>query len=70
MSKDNGMPAFPGTAANYVYDGCAGMTLRQYAAIKAMQGICAHPDTWGLQIHEIASRSYEIADAVIAEGEK
>lgn len=32
MSKDNGGPAFPGTAENYKYEGEPGMTLRDYFA--------------------------------------
>jgi hypothetical protein len=44
---------------------CAGMTLRDYFAAKAMQGICAHPDTWGNPIPQIAELSYEMADAMI-----
>lgn len=40
MSKDTSGPAFPRTAGNH-HRGDAGMTLRQYAAIKAMQGLLA-----------------------------
>jgi len=58
-------PAFPHT------DPCSpvdhpGMTLRDYFAAQAMQGICAHPDTWGLDRVGIAAKSYEIADEMIA----
>ena len=42
-----------------------GMTLRDYFATNAMQGICAHPDTWGLMLPQIAAHSYEIADAML-----
>lgn len=42
-----------------------GMTLRDYFAAKAMQGICAHPDTWGLLTHEITEHAYDIADAML-----
>ena len=42
MSTDTGGPAFPGTNAyGSVYDG---MTLRDYFAAKAMQGMIAHEE--------------------------
>lgn len=41
------------------------MTIRDYFAAAAMQGICAHPDTWGLTVPQIASRAYEMADAML-----
>lgn len=43
-----------------------GMTLRDYFAAKALQGICAHQDTWGLQMKQIAESAYEAADAMLA----
>jgi hypothetical protein len=43
----------------------SGMTLRDYFAAKAMQGICAHHDTWGLSVAEIAHRAYDIADHML-----
>ncbi|AOI76083.1 hypothetical protein [Burkholderia sp. NRF60-BP8] len=69
--KDGG-PAFPheykfgdGTA-----DRAVGLTVRDYFAAKAIQGICAHRDTWGLVVDEIVSQSYAIADAMLrARGE-
>lgn len=42
-----------------------GMTLRDYFAAKAMQGICAHPDTWGQATDGIAMQAYEVADAML-----
>lgn len=71
MSKhDTGGPAFPVT---FQHDdsssGCTaeimGMDLRDYFAAKAMQGICAHPDTWGFTIPSVATRAYEMADAML-----
>lgn len=47
-----------------------GMTLRDYFAAKSMQGICGHPDTWGLADKGIVRRSYEVADAMLAERAK
>ena len=44
-----------------------GMSLRDYFAAKAMQGICSHADTWGLISNEkIAAASYDLADAMLA----
>lgn len=43
-----------------------GMSLRDYFASKAMAGICAHPDTWGLLAKGIAESAYELADAMLA----
>lgn len=43
-----------------------GMTMRDYFAAKAMQGMCAHPDTWGLDRVGIAAKSYQIADEMLA----
>lgn len=42
-----------------------GMTMRDYFAAKAMQGICAHGDTWGLTDCEIARRAYLMADEML-----
>ena len=39
---------------------------RDYFAAKAMQGICAHVDTWGITTQTgIAKTAYEIADAML-----
>ena len=61
-------PAFPIGATEYGGHGtCFGITARDYFAVKAMQGICAHSDTWGLSTNaKIATASYELADAMIA----
>ena len=58
-----GGPAFPtGTAFQ-------GMTLRDYFAAKAMQGICVSKDEAGTLINHgyewIASEAYHIADAML-----
>lgn len=64
MSKDTSGPAFPTTA---IYDSEKGMTLRQYAAIKAMQGMFAS----GMDNSEyVAMRAVKAADALLAELEK
>lgn len=65
---DDGGPAFP--LEDHFNDGSPrgvylGMTMRDYFAAKAMQGICAHHDTWGLQVEEIVDQAYAIADAML-----
>lgn len=69
MTKDTSPPAFPNDATWY-----SGMTLRQYAAIKAMQGLLASDAAFGAYYqgssHAIAEKAVEVADALIAELEK
>ncbi|WP_143492551.1 hypothetical protein [Pseudomonas chlororaphis] len=43
-----------------------GMSLRDYFAAKAMQGICAHHDTWSLTGPEISDHAYRIAESMLA----
>jgi hypothetical protein len=43
-----------------------GMTLRDYFAAKAMQGMVGTNPSW----HHLASKSYEIADAMLSERAK
>ena len=65
MSKDTGGPAFPAPAGvSHITE--QGMTLRDYAAIKAMQGVLASgnlpkftPDL------DVAECSYRLADAML-----
>ena len=40
--------------------------MRDYFAVRAMQGICAHDDNWGCDVKAIAEQSYELADAMLA----
>ena len=73
MSNDTGGAAFP--TSNYqkivpISTGYSeGMTLRDYFAAKAMQGICASRDEAGVLIAHgyewIASEAYKIADAML-----
>jgi hypothetical protein len=42
-----------------------GMSLRDYYAGKAMDGICSHPETWGLNVEQIAATAFEMADAML-----
>jgi len=74
MTIEINTPAFPfvaedesGTMINI------GMTLRDYFAAKALQGICANPDdghdpeieTYDEYIKDVVKDSYEIADAML-----
>ena len=43
MSKETGGPAFPVTSDNYANSESVGMTLRDYFAAKALQGLLANP---------------------------
>jgi hypothetical protein len=61
---NNGGPAFPtGTAFQ-------GMTLRDYFAAKALQGVLAADTEELLSVDAIASVSYRIANAMLKEREK
>jgi len=83
MSKNNGGPAFPTKAYDLEREQLVreeGMTLRDWFAAKAMQGIYACP----VQLYradgtpmpdpltsaDIAKMAYEEADAMLAEREK
>ncbi len=62
--KPDGGPAFP--APGYVNQG---MSLRDYFAAKAMEGMCS-ACSWAIDvsvdIESMAKASYEIADAMLA----
>jgi hypothetical protein len=67
MSADNGGPAFPGlhpsSECRYKEEG---MTLRDYFAAKAMQGLLASlPSDTTLYDSNVAKWSYEMADAML-----
>ncbi|MDP0496377.1 MAG: hypothetical protein Q7Q73_09230 [Verrucomicrobiota bacterium JB024] len=63
---DDGGPAFPGGSYPEHPHAPNGMTLRDYFAAKAMQGICAHPDNWELLGANMANEAYIIADQMLA----
>ena len=64
MKKETGGPAFPtGTAFQ-------GMTLRDYFAAKAMQGILSSPQYWIGEDSQLVNAAYELADAMLKEREK
>ena len=76
----DGGPAFPVPPGSINFTGDSrdgvgyeesqpGMTLRDYFAAKALQGLCACPDTLG-SYSDFALTSYEYADAMLAERRK
>ena len=81
MSKDTSGPAFPFTEHNHdqtIYSEYPGMTLRQYYAAMAMQGMIASgaltvTGDWHIRPfneQEVSDRAFAMADAMIAEGNK
>lgn len=77
MSKDTSGPAFPTVDANYQDFGATGMTIRQYAAIKAMPVVLAEAwrNEWDFDGFDsfdqmVARHACNIADALLAELEK
>ena len=73
MSKDTntGGPAFPfvmPSDSGHIF--AQGMSLRDYFAAKAMQGICANEVAQGLTWESVAYRAYTMANAMLtARGE-
>lgn len=69
MRKQNGGPAFPCDQKNRPYpENYTGMSLRDYFAAKAMQGMISNPKAKSnIKYIEMA---YKIADAMIEEREK
>jgi hypothetical protein len=69
MSKHTGGPAFPSTIQYFPDDKNAneeqGMTLRDYFAAKAMQGMLAAGENH--RTDEIALYAYDIADGMLKE---
>jgi ribonuclease I len=69
---NNGGPAFPMAANEYAGHGpCWGMTLRDYFAAKAMQGVFTSPIASSeVEQDYIAMHAYRMADAMLrARGE-
>ena len=67
--KDTGGPAFP---ANHfdLAENEHGMTLRDYFAAKAMQGLMSARNPILTKIADITEGAYEMADAMLAERSK
>lgn len=70
MNKDTGGPAFPApiNSGRVRQDDSHmnGMTLRDYFAAKALQGLCADPNTLGAKREHLVAECYELADAMLA----
>ena len=62
MSKETGGPAFPIPGAQMW--GNSGMSLRDYFAAKALQGLLADTNIKS-SAEEFASRAYDVADAML-----
>ncbi len=71
MSKDSSGPAFP-INANESADRCiyTGMTLRDYFAAKAMQGMLAENGGGAFTNDDVAEWAYHLADAMLKAREK
>jgi hypothetical protein len=67
MSKDTGGPAFPTKNYKAVVPEATGyaegMTLRDYFAAKAMQGLLAQPGL--IKVDDDANLAYKMADAML-----
>jgi hypothetical protein len=68
--KDTGGPAFPFWCDSNGMANFQGMTLRDYFAAKAMQGLMSARNPILTKIADIAEGAYEIADAMLAERSK
>ena len=62
--SDTSCPAFPITSDHYIAH--KGMTLRQYVAIAAMQGLCANPEFMEKEIAWISKSAWAQADSLLA----
>lgn len=89
MSTNNGGPAFPeyasdhrGAACNTTFSPKGGISMRDYFAAKAIQGLLANPGgpiqangvigwSWcNCSTEDVAYLAYSIADAMLKEREK
>lgn len=67
MSKENGGPAFPIVVGDQMTQG---MTLRDYFAAKALNGLCADGSTAGTKMADLVAECYDLADAMLLERAK
>lgn len=65
MNKDTSGPAFPHHFTPDSVGDCTGMSLRDYFAAKAMQGMLACPVTLISDQHLLARDAYAVADAML-----
>jgi hypothetical protein len=72
MNKETGGPAFPNIEYKQPVGGgshmmtiIGGMTLRDYFAAKALQGICASGPSASWPNDHLAAKAYNLADAML-----
>jgi hypothetical protein len=65
--KPDGGDAFPQALVNGGYDGSKGMTLRDWFAGQFLTSLAPPPD---VSARAVATKAYEVADAMIAERAK
>ena len=65
MNKDTSGPAFPHHFTQDSVGDCTGMSLRDYFAAKAMQGVLACPVQLASDQHMTARDAYTVADAML-----
>jgi len=70
MSKNDGDPAFPSDKLNIAGDFILGMTLRDYFAAQAMQGMLANGGVVFADAEILAGFSYKTADEMLKERDK
>ena len=63
MPKEQGNNAFPITTDCPL--GAEGMTLRDYFAAAALQGICANAESWQVPFDDLAGYAWQQADAML-----
>jgi hypothetical protein len=67
MNDNHKIPAFPtGDHPESRLYANPGMSLRDYFAAKALQGLCSDPSTEGTPVMEMAAHCYGISDAMLA----
>lgn len=65
MNKDTSGPAFPHHFTPDSVGDCTGMSLRDYFAAKAVQGMLACPALLASDQHMLARDAYVVADAML-----
>ena len=66
--NDNSQPAFPYTnCEDHGLNGSPGMTLRQWYAGMAMQGLLALPNGSGDALNNLVKAAFTIADTMLAQ---
>lgn len=72
MSDKTGGPAFPTAESNYHNENMRseGLSIRDYFAAKAMQGMMAYGQCNNMEVGPIAVFAYEYADALLLERAK